>query len=363
MADDVFAAYDEPESDEQPKARAYETGAQLFLQSIGAALARVPLWLVTWAALSLLALAVALPWYHWYADASANRLAPGEGVYNLSQVFRFDHAVGLGAMGDATARLAVILGFAATLLGVFAAGGWLQVILERTRGTSLRRFLYGGARYFWRFFRVWILVMLALSLLHWVTHGLPWERFVLAGLKGVPEVDWGTLESLDTELEARKLAWLQDGLAALGFLLVMIWAVFIRTRLALHDTRSVLWAGACTFGSLLARPIKMLRPMVLLYLAEFLIVSVLFGRLTRFIDAGIEGDPTQWRILALLGMGSLALAMREILFGARYHAAVRVSQETIHRPDSRPDPWRAIGGPGGPQYPVDYGGDEYGVSM
>jgi hypothetical protein len=44
--------------------------------------------------------------------------------------------------------------------------------------------------------------------------------------------------------------------------------------------------------------------------------------------------------------------VREILRGARYHASVKVSQEIVRRPAQQPDPWRAIGGPGGPQYPV-----------
>ena len=48
--------------------------------------------------------------------------------------------------------------------------------------------------------------------------------------------------------------------------------------------------------------------------------------------------------------------------GAGYYAAIKVSQEIV-RPLSRPDPWKSIGGPGGPQYPVGGGGDEYGVAM
>lgn len=352
MVDDVFALEEQlpPPEPERPS-RPHGTGPFLFLQSIRSALGRTPLWLVTWCALSLLAAVAALPWYRWYAGATANRVAPGEAVYNLSEAFRFDHARQLATLDNATAELAVALAFAATLLGVFAAGGWLQVILERAHGVPLRRFFYGGARYFWRFFRVTILVMLALGLLGWITHGLPWERLVLGRLKGIPEADWSKLETLGTELQARKLGWLQDGVTAFGFVLVMIWAVFMRTRLALHDTRSVLWAGGCTFFNLFRRPIKMLRPMLLLLLTEILVVSVFFGRVAKLTDTRLK-DETSWKWIATMWVvGALALAFRQILFGARYQAAVKVSREII-RPTSRPDPWRSIGGPGGPQYPV-----------
>ena len=44
---------------------------------------------------------------------------------------------------------------------------------------------------------------------------------------------------------------------------------------------------------------------------------------------------------------------------ARYHAAVKVSQEIVRRPPEKPDPWEAIGGPGGPQYPVGEDDESY----
>ena len=50
----------------------------------------------------------------------------------------------------------------------------------------------------------------------------------------------------------------------------------------------------------------------------------------------------------------------EVMRGARYHAMTKVSQAIVRPPARAEDPWRSIGGPGGPQYPVgDGAGDEY----
>ncbi|MCP3914537.1 MAG: hypothetical protein GY711_03145 [bacterium] len=344
------------------------TNFWLFLRAIRGAAARAPLWVTTWFVISLLALLVAAPWHGWFTEALANRLAPGEALRTLSENFRSDHARALGALDDHTSQTAVILIPISVLVGIFAAGGWLQVILERSRGRSVRRFFFGGARYFWRFLRMALLAFLVLALVQWVVYGLPWDALVLERWLGLSASDRNPLDALDTELQAARLTWLQDGLGTLGFLFVSAWATFSRTRLALHDTRSVLWASINSFFLMLRRPIKTLRPLFLLFVFELVMVTLLAGELTRAVDAGlgaeggVEAREAYLRIGALLAIGSLSLMLRELLRGAKYVAAVRVSQEII-RKTHRPDPWRAIGGPGGPQYPVDDAEDEYGVSM
>ena len=67
-------------------------------------------------------------------------------------------------------------------------------------------------------------------------------------------------------------------------------------------------------------------------------------------------------IWMLLVLGLLALALREIIRGARYHSAVVVSKATI-KSSHHTDPWQTIGAPGGPQYPVSESDDDgFGVS-
>jgi hypothetical protein len=124
-------------------------------------------------------LVVALPWYHELNDILTGRYPRGAQVHDLDAIFRADHRATLAALDEGSAHSGTLLACLAALLGIFFAGGWLQVILERTQGQSLRRFFLGGARYFWRFLRVWVLVLLVLAGLRWILYGMPWNEFVL----------------------------------------------------------------------------------------------------------------------------------------------------------------------------------------
>jgi len=152
----------------------------------------------------------------------------------------------------------------------------------------------------------------------------------------------------------------QELLYALGFVLVLAWGDYSRTRLALHDTSSAAWAGLCTLFSMLRHPVKTLRPMIgLLVLEGALVVAA--GLLARAVEADLGSGAGYGGVAALLGIGQLVLLWRIVLRGARYHAAIRVSRDVV-LPIAQPDPWRAsVGPPGGPRYPI--GGDEFGMSL
>ena len=337
------------------------TDSLLFLRAIRVVLGRTPLWLLTWAVLFLLAWLVGFPRYSWFQSATSHRVEPGSLVYSLTTVFRQDHRETLGGLEASTAGAGAILLLIAGLFSVFAAGGWLQVILERTYGQSLRRFFYGGARYFWRFFRFWILTLVVLAGLHWILYDWPWNTLVLQILLDVPKSDFVRLESLASEGGVRWLGFAQAGLFAIGFVLIVFaWGPLSRTRVALHDTSSAVWAGLCSAFTILRHPVKTLRPILALLLLELIVVTWIAGGITRWLDGSLEESPSNTTIVMMMVVSQLALIWREVLRGARYYAAVQVSRELV-RPLSRPDPWKSIGGPGGPQYPV--GGDEYGVSM
>lgn len=341
-----------------------ETDALLFLRSLGAVAGRFPVWLVSWLLLAVLALAVALPWYGSFELMVEHRYEPGSLVHSLDRDFRFDHREGLDTLARWSASTGALLALVAALLGVFVSGGWLQVILERARDRSLRRFFFGGARYFGRFFRLWLLTLLVLALWHWVLYELPWQRLVLEGWMGVPESDWTELETLESEASAVRLRWAQDALFAVAFGCTLAWGTYSRTRMALHEGRSAVWAGCCAAFTLLRHPIKTLRPMLLLFLVELFALLAVAGTSTQWLESGLEpgrGTATG-RILVMFAIGQMALMWRQITRGASYHAAVQVSREVV-APPPRPDPWKSIGGPGGPQYPVDAGDDEFGVAL
>jgi hypothetical protein len=330
------------------------------LEALRITIGRPPVWLLVLCLELLLALPPALAWHDWMSGTTAHRYAPGSLFANLDANFRFDKGSEIADLNTATARTGSILVLFSMLIGCFCAGGWLQVFLERTRGESLRRFFFGGARYFWRFFRLLILSLLMLALVTWLVHGAPWNNVVLRWMFGVPSGDFDTLETLSSEVIAGRLRFVQSGLHAALFGLVLVWGDYTRTRLALHDTNSALWAGLCTWWTIFRHPVRTLRPMLGLFAIEIAIVLVL-GWLARSVEADIVRRPETVGVGVLFAAAQFALLWRVILRGARYHAAVQVSRDVV-MPIARPDPWKSsVGGPGGPRYPI--GGDEYSVSI
>lgn len=359
---------DKPAIEEKDRERVPE--GPIFTRALSAAIGRTPIWFFIWAITALASLCVSYSHFGWFRGALQHRYAPGSMTYTLGALpqgrldpgFRLDHGSDLALLSEATAQLGAVLAFLMILFGVFSAGGWLQIILERTQGHSMRRFFFGGSRYFWRFFRLAILSLVVLSCCGWVVYEWPWKHFVLDGWLGLPEFDLDQLETLESEWTVWLLRGGQDLFFALLFGLTLTWGDYARTRLALHDTGSAVGAGLRTFFTLLRHPIKTLRPMVLLLALE---AVVLYGAswFAGWIEGGLRDDASYWRLLSLLLIGMVVMMWRVVTRGARYHAAVAVSADVV-RPLSRPDPWKqSIGGPGGPRYPLEDEGDEYGVAL
>jgi hypothetical protein len=329
----------------------------IFLHALRTTLGRTPVWITAAAIVALLALAPALTTFAWFDGALQHHYEPGSLLRALDESFRVDHRESLGVLNANNGALGSALALLAMLVGAFMAGGWLQVFLEHTEGHSLLRFFYGGARYFFRFLRVLVVSLLILQLLGWVLYGTPWNWLVLDKLCGVPD---GDLQGFNSELTARRVGFVQDGLFALGFATVLAWGDYTRTRLAAHGTHSAVWAGLCSWTVLFAHPIRTLRPLFFLWLGEAAIVG-LAGLFDDRVEADLGPLSTKWTLLAMFTLGIGVLLWRTITRGARYAACARVTRELV-RPLSRPDPWkRSVGGPGGPRYPID--GDEYGVSL
>lgn len=370
---------------------AVHTGPLLFLRSIARVLGRSPLWLLPTFLLALLALPVGQATHALLSDAIGNRYhAEGVGVvdeevptvtasdpafpetmpessfhwddlvFSQTATFKHDNRSELRALDRQVAKMGAVLAFLSMLFGVFLAGGWLQVILERTHGRALRRFCMGGGRYFARFFRVLLLTLVLLGAWDWLIYRGPlWEQYISQGVFGIAEGD-SRLESLDSEFTARTHGWLRAAVHALGFVLVLAWATYTRTRLAMQDGRSVLKHGALSALALMRHPLRTLTPLLMLSLTQFLIVSLALGGFVQWLEGGLVERPSMGLVGAMgLVSSILALAIREVIRGAKYHSAVKVSQTILKSQVQESDPWESIGGPGGPQYPVQDDGSSY----
>ncbi len=332
----------------------------IVLDALRITLGRPPVWLVVWTLEALLAIAPAAMFHAWMSRAIANRYEKGSLVANLDTIFRVDHRRPMDLLEGATGEIGAVLALLAMLLGCFCAGGWLQVFLERTRGHSLQRFFLGGVRYFWRFLRVMLLAILVLALVTWIVYGPAWDRVVLEWGMKVPRSDVDRLETLASENTVIWLRWTQHALYAVCMALVLTWGDFTRTRLALHDTSSALWAGLCTWFTMLRHPVRTLGPMAALFAIEAALV-VAAGMFARDVEGRFTAETDLYAVGLLFLIGQVALVWRVVLRGARYNAAIAVSREVV-RPIARPDPWKeSFGPPSGPRYPI--GGDEYGMSL
>lgn len=357
-----------------PHESAPRKGGWIFLRALTWTCRRVPVWLVCWFVMLILGLTVTLPWFSAFNSMIGERYEHGAIMTSLFRsftaaegavadaTFLADHADKLSSLNTNSARVGAVTAFLAILWGTFAAGGWLQITLGKRRGKYVKRFFLGGTRYFGRFLRLLILVLIKISVLGWLLYGMPWNELVLKGMYGVPKSDWGALETLPSEELVVHLGWTQASLFAVGLFGVLTWARYTRTRIALHDTSSVVWNGILTFFTMLRHPIQTLRPMILLLIVEGL---VMYGvaRLIAQLELGLDGNPDFGRVLLIAFVAQALVAFRVIVNGARTHAAVGASQATV-RPLMRPDPWKSsVGGPGGPRYLIEDGDDEYAISV
>lgn len=329
----------------------------IYTAAIRSAIGRVPIWLLTTLMLLLLALPSGQLTEQVYDSAVGNSYEAGSLLSKLHKDFRADHSAELGALAAQLGKLSTLLAALSILLGIFTAGGWLRVFLERTEGRSVRRFLSGGAHHFWRFLRLAVIVLLLLSAAYWIAFEQPWERLLEFWLQ-LPSAD---LEALDSELDAQRLALFQAGIHQFMVAMIMTWAIFTRARMSMFDSKSSIWAGFASLFTMLRHPIRTLRPMLAILILEGLIIFAA-GSIHSWLESGLTAE-AGWQSLALIfACSAVLLALLEILHAARYSAAVFVTRSIVP-PLSRPDPWKhSIGAPGGPQYPI-VEGDEYDVSL
>ena len=340
----------------QPTSRSLDPGdGAVFLTALMAAVKRPAAWGTTALGIAAMGLFAATPVYRFVDLSLEHRYEPGSQRVNLDETFWQDHAGGIEVVRSQLATTGGFLALAAFLFGCFTAGGWLRLLLDPGRGYG-RLFFAGGARYFWRFLRLALVVLVLAHVVGVLTQGVIWRELVLEGWAGW---EGGQAENSTSELTVARLGWASDFLHLLGLSIVLSWALLTRARIVLENRQSALVAGSMTFWTLLRHPFATLRPLVCLVALEFaglLGLALLF----RALESGLAGG-AGWVFIPMLLISAFALVLREILHGARYAAALIVSKRLV-RPMPT-DPWGdRIGGPGGPQYPLAED-DEFSVAM
>ena len=330
----------------------------IFLLGLRRALVRPAAWITGAAGLAALALPLGLSAGHWFGSTIPGHYEPGEQTHSLSAAFRTDHADGLSVLWDTLSAAGAWLAALAFLFGVFTAGGWLGTLVDTSRTSSTRRYFHGGVRYFWRFLRLALLFLVLLDLGGRVLLGELWEHVVQEDWMGWRD---GDPENARSELAVRRLVWLQHGTHALLFAFLFVWATYARVRIVLQSQASAVAASLRTLLLLLRHPIQTFRPLAILFALDFLVLLGLGLLVDLWLQAGLADNPSGWRVGLIWSLSILVLLVRELFDGARYAAALGVSERVV-RP-LRPDPWKdRIGAPGGPQYPIS-DEDEFQISM
>ena len=143
----------------------------LFLRSLRAAIYRHKLWGSSWLFMLLLSVIPAMEVMGTMQRMVGNRYASSDAARDLdtslssptlgmSEIFRQDHSAALSQMQTSLSYGGAALALIALLFGCFAAGGWLQITFEQPDRQTLRRFAFGGGRYFGRFVRVALMTLL-----------------------------------------------------------------------------------------------------------------------------------------------------------------------------------------------------------
>ncbi|MBI5434183.1 MAG: hypothetical protein HZA52_15220 [Planctomycetes bacterium] len=311
----------------------------LVLVALARAFRQRAAWLAAALVTALLALTAALPYLGGFAGLIEHRYEPGALVANLDETFRADNRVALDALSTSARAVLSVLALVAMLVGAFCAGGWLTLFHDRLSGNVLARFLGGGARFFGRFVRVWLLTLCLLALCGWLVYGDAWVVLVKEGLVGIRDN-----EEFVSERSAVTLTWVQDGLYALLFGLVLSWADYTRTKLALLDGSSAFWAGLESLALVVAHPVRTLGPLLALIVVEAAGLW-LCARVQLPLERSLDADAGVGSVLALAGVGFVALAWRTLVRGARYAATAETSRELVP-PLPIPDPWSAASRPG-----------------
>lgn len=309
MVVDAFPVDDGPEPALSTNKANENSIAGILVGGIGLALAR-PRILIALMALSLLMpLVVALPAFQ-SADANIAEVRPVPGGSEIqlpqvapSWVFSEWQRNAPGELELAVQALPALL-LLASLLNLLISAGWMKVAVRDQRDHSLRLFLQGGGRYFFPFFRTWLIGIPFFALITWIYWGVPAE-WVFEKL--LPDGDPGMAAS------ERTGRWLETIRSVLY--LISLWKIEIvldlaRASLVVGQRSSAFLAFFRGIGFFMRTPFPVFGMLMLAFALELLWVGGVEA-LRRGLDWPL------WVLLLLLPLG------RHVMRGARYIAMAR----------------------------------------
>lgn len=309
MVVDAYPVDDGPAAPHKTLAPKMGSIAKILLGGILLALSR-PRILIALVAISLLLpLVIALPAFQ-AADANLAHLQPVPGGTEINLPQMAPSWIFSEWSRGAPTELAVVvqalpaLLLLSSLLNLLFSAGWMKVAIRDQRDHSLRLFLQGGGRYFFPFFRTWLLGLPLFALATWIYWSTPAE-WVFERL--MPEGDSALAAS---ERTGRWLETLRSVLYIISIWKIEIILDLARASLVVGQRTSAFLAMFRGIGFFTRTPFQVFGMLILSFALELLWVGCMEAlRITL--------DWPVWTLLLLLPFG------RHVLRGARYIALAR----------------------------------------
>jgi hypothetical protein len=309
MVVDAYPVDDGPSAPRQTLAPKLGSITKILFGGILLALSRPRILLALVAISLLLPLVIALPAFQ-AADTNLAHMqaVPGGTEIQLPQmapswIFAEWNRGAPSELGVAVQALPALL-LLASLLNLLFSAGWMKVAVRNQRDHSLRLFLQGGGRYFFPFFRTWLLGLPLFALATWIFWGAPadWvlEQFM-------PDGDAALAAS---ERTGRWLETLRSVLYLLSIWKIEIILDLARASLVVGQRSSAFLAMFRGIGFFTRTPFQVFGMLFASFALELLWVGGMEALRTTL-------DWPVWTLLLSLPFG------RHVLRGARYVALAR----------------------------------------
>jgi hypothetical protein len=213
--------------------------------------------------------------------------------------------------------LASILG--AFLLGLFTAGGWLEVLAnrrDRDASPGLKVFCAGGGARFFRYLRLSVISLSGIAAAGWIFYGMPFQalqRFLC-----------GSDDLIEFQSEGAANRFVQ--LRSTGFLVLVGWTVLVsdlaRAAIVVRGGRSAVLAALRGFTLFVKNPLKSVTAGITPFLLELLILSGLAWCI-RKVE---ESDLSYMNLFLIFVLTQIVVMTRELIRAGRLGAMLVIAE-------------------------------------